>query len=123
MLRIITTLLILGASLSASLGTAAAQIGQFPGVAPSVPSPQLNGAPLLGGAPAPPQVMPGPTVSPGYRGTSQIYTTRRGRVVQVPAGPPNRQSFSDRVERCMEAGAAAGLGPNHVSSFSRRCAN
>ena len=119
MSRLAAILLMLGTILSA------AQAQQFPGVAPSVPSPHLNGPPLLGGAPAPPKVMPGPAVSPSYRAPApaQLYTTRRGRNVLVPSGPPDRQSFGDRVERCSHAAAAAGLGPNHVGSFTRRCAN
>src|SRR5499427_6980701 len=118
MLRPVVIMLLLGVATGA-----AAQ--NFPGVAPSVPSPQLNGPPLLGGAPAPPRVMPGPTVSPSYHAPApaQLYTTRRGRNVLVPSGPPGRQSFGDRVERCSHAAAAAGLGPNHVGSFTRRCAN
>ena len=116
MLRTVTLLFLL----SASVSTALAQTGQFPGVAPSVPSP---GQTHLGGAPLPPAVMPGPVVSPGYGGTSRVYTTRRGRTVHVPAGPPNQQSFGDRAQRCIEAGTAAGLSPNHVASFTRRCAN
>jgi hypothetical protein len=74
---------------------------------------------LLGGAPAPPTVMPGPTVSPGYVPPSLVPAPNRPPVM-VPGGPGN---FSDKVQRCLEAGAAAGLGPNENSEFSRRCAN
>jgi hypothetical protein len=34
-----------------------------------------------------------------------------------------RGSFSDRVSRCLEEGAAAGLGPNARAAYSRSCAN
>jgi hypothetical protein len=98
-------------------GPALAQVGQFPGVIPPVPSPQL------GGAPPPPAVMPGPVLPPGFSAPSRVMTTRRGRTVLVPAGPPDRNSFSDRVERCVHAGAAAGIGPNHIGGFTAQCAN
>ena len=74
---------------------------------------------LLGGAPAPPAIMPGPTISPGYAPPSQ-FTFPNRPPVQVPGGPSN---FSDKVQRCLEAGAAAGLGPNENAAFTRRCAN
>jgi hypothetical protein len=38
----------------------------------------------------------------------------------VPASPP---SFSDRVVRCLQQGAAAGLGPNARAAYSSACAN
>jgi hypothetical protein len=34
-----------------------------------------------------------------------------------------RGSFSDRIIRCLDEGAAAGLGPNARASYSRACAN
>jgi len=40
--------------------------------------------------------------------------------VEVPGGPSN---FSNKVERCIEAGTAAGVGPNHIGNFTSRCAN
>jgi hypothetical protein len=116
MLRTVTLLFFLGASVSPAL----AQTGQFPGVAPSVPSP---GQTQLGGAPLPPAVMPGPVLPNNFHAPSRVITTRHGRNVLVPSGPPDRQNFSDRVERCIEAGTAAGVGPNHIGSFTRRCAN
>jgi len=39
----------------------------------------------------------------------------------VPSSPP--PSFSDRVVRCLQQGAAAGLGPNDRAAYSRACAN
>ncbi|WP_291703427.1 hypothetical protein [Bradyrhizobium sp.] len=38
----------------------------------------------------------------------------------VPRSP--RPSFGERVSRCLDAGAAAGLGPNARAEFSRGCA-
>ena len=36
---------------------------------------------------------------------------------------PQRRSFGDRVTRCIEEGAAMGLGPNERAAYSRACAN
>jgi len=74
---------------------------------------------LLGGAPAPPTVMPGPTVPPDYASPSLVPVPNRAPIA-VPGGPA---SFDNKVQRCLEAGAAAGLGPNENSEFSRRCAD
>ena len=120
MLRLVTIALMLGVW----AGPAFAQNGNFPGVAPAVPSP-FTPPPQLGGAPAPMQAMPGPVVSPHLgsgSSPSRVYSTRRGRTITVPPGQPG-DSYGDRVSRCIESGTAAGLGPNQVNSFSRRCAN
>jgi hypothetical protein len=37
--------------------------------------------------------------------------------------PVPRPSFSDRVSRCLDEGAAAGLGPADRAAYSRSCAN
>jgi hypothetical protein len=37
--------------------------------------------------------------------------------------PAPRPSFSDRVVRCLDEGAAAGLGPGDRAAYSRSCAN
>lgn len=34
-----------------------------------------------------------------------------------------RGSFGDRINRCLEDAAAAGLGPNERAAYSRGCAN
>jgi hypothetical protein len=39
----------------------------------------------------------------------------------VPVVP--RESFSDRISRCLDEGAAAGLGPADRAAYSRSCAN
>ena len=38
----------------------------------------------------------------------------------APAPSP---SFSDRISRCLDEGAASGLGPNERAAYSRSCAN
>ena len=37
--------------------------------------------------------------------------------------PPGRGSFSDRINTCIDQGAASGLGPNERAAYSRSCAN
>jgi hypothetical protein len=115
-------LLAIVVTLWACAGAAMAQVGQFPGVAPSVPSPQAA-APQLGGAPQLPALVPGPVMPQSFSAPSRLVTTRRGRSVVVPAGPPELNSFSDRVERCVHAGTAAGVRSNHIGSFTAQCAN
>src|SRR3981081_625266 len=50
-------------------------------------------------------------------------------VPQMDAPPPQtyapapRPSFSDRINKCLDAAAASGLGPNERSAYSRTCAN
>jgi hypothetical protein len=34
-----------------------------------------------------------------------------------------RGSFGDRISRCLDEGAAAGLGPSDRAAYSRSCAN
>jgi hypothetical protein len=100
-----------------AMSPAFAQNGQFPGVAPSVPSP-FTPPPQLGGAPAPPVALPVPAVP---RHAPSTLVTRPNRpAVEVPGGPGY---FSNKVERCLDAAANAGLGPNARAAFTRRCAN
>jgi hypothetical protein len=82
-------------------GAAAQQIispggSQFQPPSPTLPPPV---------APVPVTPMFGPRPQPNY----------------VPASPP--PSFSDRVVRCLQQGAANGLGPNERAAYSRACAN
>jgi hypothetical protein len=37
--------------------------------------------------------------------------------------PSGRGSFSDRINNCLDEGAAAGLGPDERAAYSRSCAN
>lgn len=48
--------------------------------------------------------------------------------MDAPPLPPQvqglqRGSFSDRISRCLDEGATAGLGPNARAAYSRSCAN
>jgi len=112
MLRLIAVALVLATS-----SAAIAQTGQFPGVAPSTPSP-FTPPPQLGGAPAPPQALAVPAVPPNTPHT--LVTRPRGPAVEVPGGPGY---FSNKVERCLDAAANAGLSPTARATFTRRCAN
>lgn len=59
----------------------------------------------------------------------QLQNTTPGRVRSdtTPKTPrvrgSRRSSFGERVTRCLEEGAAMGLGPNERSEYSRACAN
>jgi hypothetical protein len=37
--------------------------------------------------------------------------------------PSSRGSFSDRINTCLDQGAASGLGPNERAAYSRSCAD
>ena len=113
MLRFIAIAMLLSTCATAAL----AQTGQFPGVAPSVPSP-FTPPPQLGGAPAPPVALPVPVVPPNLPSGPSLVTRPNRPPVEVPGGPSN---FSNKVERCIEAGTAAGVGPGHIGEFTRRC--
>jgi len=39
------------------------------------------------------------------------------------SAPAPRPSFGDRINTCLDEGAAAGLGPNERAAYSRTCAN
>jgi hypothetical protein len=57
----------------------------------------------------------------------RIEVPKVPRMDEVPTAPklsqPRRGSFDQRVRRCIEEGAAAGLGPNERAAYSRLCAN
>jgi hypothetical protein len=42
---------------------------------------------------------------------------------QPAVQPSGRGSFSDRINSCLDEGAASGLGPNERAAYSRNCAN
>ena len=42
---------------------------------------------------------------------------------QPAVQPSGRGSFSDRINTCLDQGAASGLGPNERTAYSRSCAN
>jgi hypothetical protein len=71
---------------------------QFNPPPPSPPPPPRIEVPVVPQMDAPPSQ---PTVQPLQRGGS----------------------FSDRINNCLDEGAAAGLGPNERAAYSRSCAN
>ena len=52
----------------------------------------------------------------------ETYVTRHGRVVVVPPAVSGQELYSDRMARCAQAGAEAGVGANHLGAFTTRCA-
>src|ERR1700754_2918928 len=42
---------------------------------------------------------------------------------QPIVAPSGRGSFGDRINTCLDQGAASGLGPNERAAYSRACAN
>jgi hypothetical protein len=42
---------------------------------------------------------------------------------QPTVAPSERGSFGDRINTCLDQGAASGLGPNERAAYSRACAN
>jgi hypothetical protein len=42
---------------------------------------------------------------------------------QPTVQPSERSSFGDRINSCLDEGAAAGLGPGERAEYSRSCAN
>jgi hypothetical protein len=78
---------------------------------PFVLSPQPN---LL---PPPPPPPPPP----------RIEVPKIPQMDEVPRSPraalPRRKSFNNRIQSCIEEGAAMGLGPNERAAYSRSCAN
>jgi hypothetical protein len=52
----------------------------------------------------------------------RFYPRRGGRVAIVPPALHGQRSYSNRVQRCEQAGAAAGVRPGHLGAFTNRCA-
>jgi hypothetical protein len=77
----------------------------------------------LGGAPLPPSMGAGPIAAPGSSPSFNVGRSGTGRTILVPSMPSNLDSFSNRVQDCVAAGAAAGVTPNGVGAFTRSCAN
>ena len=100
---------------------ATAQIPPAPGASPVIPFPT-----------APPPPPPPPITVPQVPQMNsppkfELQNTTPSLVEQD--GPPEpiytperRRSFSNRVQRCLDEGAAMGLGPNERAAYSRSCA-
>ncbi|MBR2118525.1 MAG: hypothetical protein V4458_00485 [Pseudomonadota bacterium] len=82
---------------------------------------------------APPAPPPPPIVVPTVPQMNSpppfaLQNTTPGVVTQDTPPKPvlkrdRRPSFSDRVARCLDDGAAWGLNPNQRAAYSRQCAN
>jgi hypothetical protein len=135
MLRfVIAASLFAGASLL-SLTSASAQAVQYQFTPPppvaSLPGSSASG--YAGGLESlpPPIAAPAPIRGTGphthsaraYRNRPRYVTTRRGRSIMVPPAFPGQHTAQNRVLRCMGAGAAGGLRPNQLGSFTNQCAN
>ena len=100
---------------------ALAQIPPAPGTSPVIPFPTAPPPP-----PPPPIMVPqAPQMNSPPR--FELQNTTPSLVEQD--GPPKsiykperRRSFSNRVQRCLDEGAAMGLGPNERAAYSRSCA-
>lgn len=72
---------------------------------------------------------PSTTVTPLPTAPAPLTTPMPLATPTVPQAPamltpmPSGPSFGDRVTQCMQAGAAAGYGPNDLSGYTRACAN
>jgi hypothetical protein len=91
------------------------------------PNPALLAPPAARAGLAPPPVpynQPTPMRLPGASGKSRYVQVpgSRGRTVHIPAGAPF-QTFQDRVATCSHYGAASGLSPGKLDTFTRSCAN
>ena len=68
-------------------------------------------------APLPPPIPPPKIEVPKIPKMDELPSRNYG---SPSAGKP---SFGDRVSKCLDDGAAAGMGPNERSTYSRNCAN
>ena len=76
---------------------------------------------LFGGSqfiPPPPPPPPGPDIRVPEIPKMDVPSRQVGGGMNVP-----RSSFSDRIVRCLDEAAAAGLGPADRAAYSRACAN
>lgn len=93
----------------------------------------VNNQPVIPFPTAPPPLPPPPITVPTVPQMNSpppfaLQNTRPGLVVQDTPPKPvlkrdRRPSFSDRVARCLDDGAAWGLNPNQRAAYSRSCAN
>ncbi len=117
-MRAVCAAIVLSVVSVAMVSGAQAQVTQLPTV-PMVPPPPPIPPPRIEVPVVPRMDSPPPF---------QLQNTTPGRV-QTDSPPVQRRtrrsklSYGDRVTRCLEEGAALGLGPNERSEYSRACAN
>jgi hypothetical protein len=74
---------------------------------------------LVGGSrfnPPPPPALPPPKIE-------ALVVPKMDAPLSYDYRPAPRPSFSDRIARCLDEGAAAGLRPGRRAAYSRSCAN
>jgi hypothetical protein len=74
---------------------------------------------LVGGSrfnPPPPPALPPPKIE-------APVVPKMDAPLSYDYRPAPRPSFSDRIARCLDEGAAAGLRPGRRAAYSRSCAN
>lgn len=105
----------------ANANMAAAQIPRAPGTSPVIPFPAAP-------PPPPPPRIEVPVV-PQMNSPPRFELQNTTPSVVEQGAPPKRflrpersPSFSDRIQRCLDDGAAAGYGPNERAAYSRSCA-
>src|SRR4051794_19964343 len=90
-------------------------------IAAGVPAAQMANAQDL--TSPPPNILPPPPPPPP---PPKIEIPKVPQMDEIPTSPkaalPRRGSYSDRVTQCIHEGAAAGLGPNERTAYSRACA-
>lgn len=104
-------------------GAAHAQVGyQPPNMQPVIPFPTAP-------APIPPPKIEVPAVPkmdnppPFALQNTTPGVVRQGRPPKQVLKSSRRNSYSDRVARCLDEAAALGYGPNGRAAYSRSCAN
>ena len=101
----------------AVLSTASAQIPPAPGTSPVIPFPTAPPPPIT--VPQVPQMNSPPKFELQNTTPSLV---EQGAPPKSIYKPERRQSFSNRIQRCLDEGAAMGLDPNERAAYSRSCA-
>lgn len=94
-------------------GVGAQPVIPYPSAPPAPPPPRIE-------VPAVPQMNSPP---PFALQNTRPGVVRQDKPPKQVLKPERRPSFSDRVARCLEEGAALGLGPNRRAAYSRACVN
>ncbi|WP_424630891.1 hypothetical protein [Bradyrhizobium sp. SYSU BS000235] len=105
-------------------GAAYAQVGyQPPGMQPVIPYPTAPAPipPPRIEVPAVPQMSNPPPFA--LQNTTPGVVTQDKPPKQVLKSSRRRNSYGDRVARCLDEAAALGYGPNGRAAYSRSCAN
>jgi hypothetical protein len=86
----------------------------FPTAPPPPPPPRIE-------VPQVPQMNSPPPFA--LQNTTPGRVTSNGKPPRSRLKPARRESYGDRIARCLDEGAAWGLGPNERAAYSRSCAN